>query len=172
MPEGEVCMNALSGLKTASEDVWCDLSWWYANRCCWLDSIHLARREERGEERRGEIYSSYLHYVKLAWTVILAELYLQSITSTEKMSGFLSKIWFFFPNLCLDFECLPLDLMITSQDDLNTSRVPSCFYSGFNAQFTNPNNICHFDWQNRLWRSIAKWMIQPTILHFYPHAHE
>lgn len=85
MPEGAVCMNALSGLKTALEGVWCDLSWWYANRCCWLDSFHLARRERR--KKRKDIHRiPALCQISLA--LILAVLFLQSITSTEKMSGF------------------------------------------------------------------------------------
>lgn len=58
-PGGNICMSALSGLKTASEVVQCDLSWLYENRCCWLDGAHLAGGEETSRQEhwpKSEIF--------------------------------------------------------------------------------------------------------------------
>lgn len=131
-------MSALSGLKTASEVVQCDLSWWYENRCCWLDIIHLARgkerREEREKERRGEVLPAFSP-IGLNTDITADNTALDVLRPQSKMSGFLSKIRFFFPspNMCLDF--LLCYLIIASQKDFNTVRVPSCFYSGFQYSF-------------------------------------
>lgn len=91
MPEGAVCMNALSGLKTALEGVWCDLSWWYANRCCWLDSIHLARKERRNERKDIQLIPA-LCQISLA--LILAVLFCKELPVQKKCLGFFQRFNF------------------------------------------------------------------------------
>lgn len=68
-PGGNICMNALSGLKTASEVVQCDLSWWYENRCCWLDGAHLAGGEETSRQEHWPKCEIFLleYLVFLIW---------------------------------------------------------------------------------------------------------
>lgn len=91
-PGGNICMSALSGLKTASEVVQCDLSWWYENRCCWLDGAHLAGGEQTSRQKhwpKSEIF--LLEYlVFLIWTKIE----LRYLSDRFQAQTLLPSLWF------------------------------------------------------------------------------
>lgn len=93
------------------------------------------RRERNGEERRGKQFLPAVSPIGLNTNVTADNTALDVLRPQSKMSGFLSEIWFLSlsPNMCLGF--LLCYLIIASQKDFNTVRVPSCFYSGFQYSF-------------------------------------